>query len=98
MTNHDRMPVAVLADVHGNSWALDAVLSDARAAGVETFINLGDCVYGPLDPRGTMERLLELNAVTVRGNQDRGLLTGERTPTGDFVRAQLTPAQLVWLE
>jgi predicted phosphodiesterase len=63
--------LAVLADIHGNSWALDAVLEDARTRGATGFADLGDSAWGPLDPRGTMDRLAELGAVSVRGNEDR---------------------------
>lgn len=35
------MTVAVIADVHGNAWALDAVLADARDRGADTFLDLG---------------------------------------------------------
>ncbi len=91
---------AILADIHGNSWALDAVLADLRRRSVGTIINLGDCFYGPLDPAGTAERLAALNAFTVRGNQDRALLELTIPPPGstmEFVRSQLMP-HLAWLE
>jgi putative phosphoesterase len=67
--------VAVLADIHGNTWALEAVLAHARQAGATQMITLGDMAYGPLDPRGTVERLrlLELPAIHIRGNEDRAL-------------------------
>ena len=64
--------IAVLADVHGNRWALEAVLADALGAGAGRFVDLGDCVMGPLDPRGSAERR-------------RGCGAGQRrraTPTG----------------
>src|SRR5712675_899658 len=64
--------IAILADIHANVWALDAVLSDVRRQGVDVIVNLGDVLYGPLDPRATFERLQhEAVLLTVRGNQDR---------------------------
>jgi hypothetical protein len=51
------MRLAVLSDIHGNAWALDAVLAEFARAEVHGVINLGDCFYGPLDPGGTLERL-----------------------------------------
>ena len=33
---------AVLSDIHGNEWALDAVLADIASGGVDTLLNLGD--------------------------------------------------------
>ena len=49
--------IAVLAVIHANSWALDAVLSDVRRQGADVVLNLGDVLYGPLEPRVTFERL-----------------------------------------
>ena len=66
------MRIAVLADIHGNVLALDAVLDDLkRRGGADLTINLGDCVSGPLWPRETFERLEALDLPTVRGNHDR---------------------------
>ncbi len=42
------MRVAVLADIHGNLPALDAVLAGVDAAGVETIVLAGDLADGPL--------------------------------------------------
>jgi predicted phosphodiesterase len=68
--------VAVISDVHGNAWALDAVLADARARGAATFLDLGDTLDGPLDATGTADRLMALGALTVRGNHERLMLEG----------------------
>lgn len=72
------MRVAVFSDVHGALVALDAVLADAREAGVEEHWVAGDLVaHGP-HPAATLRRLMELpNARVVRGNTDRYVLTGE---------------------
>ena len=68
------MRVAALADVHGNAPALDAVLHDVRAAGVDLVVFCGDLTWGPL-PNETLAlvRALELPARFVRGNADRML-------------------------
>ena len=89
------MTVAVIADVHGNAWALDAVLADARASGATTFLDLGDTLDGPLDPTGTADRLIELGALTVRGNHDRLMLEGGGAPIGPEHRAWLATFPLV---
>ena len=91
-------PIAVFADVHGNLGALDAVLEDAAAAGAVQFIDLGDCVAGPLDPRGTAERLMALGAITVLGNHDREVLSDEPGPSAAFARGELDRDQLAWLD
>lgn len=87
------MTVAVISDVHGNAWALDAVLADARARGADTFLDLGDTLDGPLDPPGTADRLIALGALTVRGNHDRLML--ERAEGTEH--AALRPEHLDWL-
>ncbi|HLI36303.1 MAG TPA: metallophosphoesterase family protein [Streptosporangiaceae bacterium] len=68
------MRVAVLADIHGNLPALDAVLRDAEAAGADAIVLNGDLADGPM-PAHTLDRLEELGtkAVWVRGNSDRWL-------------------------
>lgn len=68
------MRIAVIADIHGNSAALDAVLADIARIGVDLTVNLGDSLSGPLDGRGTADRLLDANLPTVMGNHDRWLV------------------------
>ncbi len=34
--------IAVMADIHGNTWALDAVLADIERQGIERIVDLGD--------------------------------------------------------
>lgn len=65
------MRLAVIADIHGNLPALEAVLADLERRGADGIVNLGDCVSGPLWPRETMDLLDTLGLPTVRGNHDR---------------------------
>ena len=98
----DDIRLAVLSDIHGNTWALRAVLSDIKQRGIQEIVNLGDSLYGPLDPAGTFRILIDLELPTVRGNEDRILLhnpeeTSESTTLG-YVRHSLTPEALEWLK
>lgn len=72
--------IAVLNDIHGNPLALDAVLEDIQQqGGPDQYWILGDLAAIGHDPIGTLERLAQLpNAIIVRGNTDRYLVTGER--------------------
>jgi predicted phosphodiesterase len=72
--------IAILADIHGNSIALEAVLSDiALRGGADRFWLLGDLVAIGPDPVGVLERLVRLdNARFVRGNTDRYLVDGSQ--------------------
>lgn len=97
------MKIAVLADIHGNSWALEAVLQDARSRSVDGFINLGDIMYGPPKPRHTYEMLRDLNAATIQGNQDRELWQAtavdlRENSTLAYVTNNLGPEPLRWLQ
>ena len=90
------MRLAVISDVHGNLLALEAVLADIKARGVDATVNLGDCVTSPLWPKETFELLQSLALPTVRGNHDRWIeeWPEERlSPAGRFARAALTAEQ-----
>ncbi|HNQ24244.1 MAG TPA: metallophosphoesterase family protein [Phycisphaerae bacterium] len=105
MTPHplsDVAPVAVLSDIHGNHWALEAVLRDIRGRGIAQIVNLGDSLYGPLAPERTADVLLSLALPTVRGNEDR-LITDMMTPAASgstlaYVRDVLRDEHVHWLE
>jgi predicted phosphodiesterase len=63
--------IAVISDIHGNTWALDAVLEDIIARDVSSVLNLGDSFYGPLDPAGTYALLTSTDIISIAGNEDR---------------------------
>jgi diadenosine tetraphosphatase ApaH/serine/threonine PP2A family protein phosphatase len=98
MTRVDKEPMAVVSDVHGNVRALDAVLAEIARRGIRRVVNLGDCLYGPFDPRPSAERLMALAAPTVCGNEDRILVgTGStlRTAGHPLSRTAATPLSRV---
>jgi putative phosphoesterase len=69
------MRVAVLSDLHGNPFALDAVLADAELESVDQLVCLGDVAIGPF-PIQTVRRLRELGCPVVMGNWDAWFLEG----------------------
>lgn len=88
------MRTAVLSDIHAHLPALDAVLADVDAAGIERIVLTGDIAAGPM-PVPTLERLLGLGdrVVWVRGNGDRELFDPTPVPPDPIVPwavAQLT--------
>lgn len=94
------MRFAAIADIHGNTLALEAVLSDIRAQGIDDIVNLGDMASGPLDARRTMDILMALDATSVRGNHDRWLIDREPEAMGPWERQsypQLSTTHLDWL-
>ncbi|AWT35522.1 metallophosphoesterase [Deinococcus arenae] len=96
------MRLAVLGDVHGNAFALRAVLEDIRAASPDQVLNLGDTVWGCADPASAWALQQEFAPPTVRGNTDErvaGLRDGKETMRA-WVRARLpgdVPATLAAL-
>ena len=94
--------IAVIADIHGNTWALDAVLLDIKRRSITSVLNLGDCVYGSLDPAGTLERLMSADIISIAGNQDREVFDRSEqvrsSQDHQFVTGQMNQAQLRWLE
>ncbi|WP_034386945.1 metallophosphoesterase [Deinococcus sp. YIM 77859] len=75
------MRVAVISDVHGNAFALEAVLRDLWAAAPDLTVNLGDQVEGAADPAraAALQRdLAQGGALEVRGNNEEKLWPGGR--------------------
>jgi predicted phosphodiesterase len=70
------MRVAVLADVHANLPALEAVLGEPDVAAADAVVLLGDIALGPM-PAETVDRLAGLGdrAVWVHGNCEREIVT-----------------------
>jgi diadenosine tetraphosphatase ApaH/serine/threonine PP2A family protein phosphatase len=94
------MRFAAIADVHGNCLALEAVLADIRAQGIDDIVNLGDMASGPLEARRTVDVLMALDAISVRGNHDRYLVEQkpeDMYPSDRIAYAQLETVHLDWL-
>jgi putative phosphoesterase len=94
--------IAVIADIHGNLWALEAVLEDIERRGITRIVNLGDSLYGSLDVRGTAERLMSANIPAICGNQDRDIFAPSDAvrQSADHLYAikQLNEAHINWLK
>ncbi|WP_424952428.1 metallophosphoesterase family protein [Deinococcus sp.] len=88
------MRLAVLSDVHGNAFALEAVLADVQRASPDLILNLGDQIEGSADPArayAMQAGLAARGAVEVRGNNEEKLWPGGR-------RGELTRQYGAWLE
>lgn len=71
------MRIALISDIHGNCFALDAALADLQRHAVDHLICLGDAIQGGPQPAETIRRLRDLCCPIVMGNADAWLLTTE---------------------
>lgn len=93
---------AILSDIHGNSLALQAVLNDIKTRGIDTIINLGDHVFGVLEPEAVAELLRQNPMICISGNTDREILESFEKPSSkenmDRVKAELSEHSIGWLK
>ena len=91
--------LAALSDIHGNIWALEAVLRHIDKRGIREIVNLGDSIYGPLDPMRTAQLLMEREFASLSGNEDRMILemVNNISPTLEFVRNEIDDEVMSWL-
>ena len=102
------MRLALLADLHGNLLALEAVLAALAHEGVEQFVCLGDVAATGPQPRETLQRLRTLSCPVVMGNADAWLLDPPTAASDDAAirrieeidrwgAAQLGPDEFVFI-
>lgn len=82
------MRVAALYDIHGNLPALEAVLMEVRAAGVDRVVIGGDVLPGPM-PRECLDLLLAVHIHTdfIIGNGDRETIAAKHGTMSSVVPA-----------
>lgn len=93
------MPGALLADIHGNAQALEAVLAELDEFGVTDGIVLGDVAQGGDEPAAVLDRLAILGWPVILGNADHFLLeipteTNEEIREDQLARREWTLSQL----
>src|SRR5512146_2621576 len=103
----DHMRVAIIADIHGNLVALNAVLDDIAREQVEQGICLGGvAAFGP-QPGEVVARLREVGGPVVMGDTDTTLLSPEAPASHELLRrlqeidawalGRLTPADRAYI-
>ena len=102
MSASPTLRVAVISDVHGNAFALEAVLNELQAAAPDVIVNLGDQVEGAANPARAYALQASLGAVEVRGNNEEKLWPGGRRNAlsqlyGAWLNAQISPTELARL-
>jgi predicted phosphodiesterase len=69
------MRFGFISDIHGNLFALDAVLADLRQQEVDQIVCLGDICFGP-QAHACLERVRELGCPVILGNWDSWSIDG----------------------
>ena len=94
---------AVLSDIHANLEALQAVLADMSAHGVDEAVSLGDIVGFNGNPAECVELVRPHLAAAVRGNHEAAMFDGAVFGVPmyismiDTTRGMLTAEQAEWL-
>ncbi|MDP2767822.1 MAG: metallophosphoesterase family protein [Candidatus Methanoperedens sp.] len=83
------MLIGLIADVHSNAVALTSVLSVLDALHVEKILHAGDIIgYNPY-PDETIELFKKNNILSILGNHDRALITGDTSGFNPYAVAAL---------
>lgn len=86
--------LALVYDVHGNLPALEAVIADAEAAGVEGWVLGGDYALFGGWPAETVERLRALERASwIRGNGERWTADPDAAPENPVVPGAIVAAR-----
>jgi putative phosphoesterase len=93
---------AIISDIHGNSLALQAVLNDINSRQVDQIINLGDHVFGALEPEATAAIIRQTPMLCISGNTDREILESLDKPSEkenmERVKGDLSAETINWLK
>lgn len=77
--------IGVISDIHGNLFALDAVLAELERESLDGIVCLGDVAVGP-QPQETLARVRALGCPVVIGNWDAWFLDRPPPPQDDVGR------------
>jgi predicted phosphodiesterase len=99
------MKFAIIADIHANLEAFQAVLRDAKDQGCTHYTFMGDFVGYCADPKACLDIVRAMNAPCVKGNHDEYCATDlpleDFTPNAakvvQWTRKQLTEDDRRWL-
>jgi putative phosphoesterase len=85
------MRVAIVADIHGNRRALEAVLADLRHVAPDVVVHGGDLAAGGAHPAEIVDRVRALGWAGVSGNTDEMLWAPERLAEFAAKQPRLAP-------
>ncbi|MCE1252898.1 MAG: metallophosphatase family protein [Anaerolineae bacterium] len=91
---------ALVSDIHGNLPALEVVTADLKSRRINTVINLGDHLSGPLWPLETARFLMQQDWIHITGNHDRKTVSqppAEHNPSDRYAYQSISGVELAWL-
>jgi predicted phosphodiesterase len=106
------MRIAVFSDLHGNSYACQAVLAEMERQGpFETIVAAGDLCFGGSGPAECVDMLWEAGVKAVYGNTDEFIFAPDKLPPDEehlsnwdsyhaaalWARNHMRPEQVEWL-
>jgi len=90
--------VAIVADVHGNLAALEAVLADLERVRPDLVVHGGDLAFNGPRPAECVDRIRELGWPGVVGNMDRALESRSPGPRVGWAAGRLGADRNAWLQ
>jgi predicted phosphodiesterase len=91
------MKLALVADVHGNLVALEAVLADLREANPDQVVHGGDLAFLGPQPAECVDRIRELGWPGVKGNTDDDVARGHSDARVAWAAERLGQERRGWL-
>lgn len=92
------MRIAIIADVHGNLAALQAVMAEINVLAPDATVNLGDLISGPFDPAGSAEAQMTSGYLTIAGNHERQLMDESGGAFDVLSRPLLSAEHCAWVK
>lgn len=92
------MRVAIVADVHGNLVALEAVIADLAQIRPDVVVHGGDLAFNGPRPAECIDRVRELGWPGVMGNMDHALETHPAHPRTAWTRERIGDERHAWLQ
>ena len=81
------MRIAILSDIHGNVDALNAITSSTAFLECDLYINAGDAIGYYLQPSDVIDKLIEFNFISIKGNHEELL---EQAASDESLLAEIT--------
>jgi putative phosphoesterase len=98
MLNRDTVEVALIADIHGNLDALEAVLADAHRSGLTIFLNAGDAVGFGINPSQVIQLVRSTRFLSAIGNVDLETLEALQNRKNDGAIKELSRSDIAYLK